>query len=130
VAVVGIVHMNKIEQRKALYRALGSVAFVAAARVVFAIGTDKDDTDRRIMVAVKSNLAAMAAALAFRIDATGKLNWGGRLQMSMRTLFYPPHRRKTARSAPTRGKRFSNIWRPRRNQSKRRSFMRLSREGG
>src|SRR5262249_14497634 len=65
VAVVGISHLAKADQRRALYRALGSVGFVAAARTVFAIGKDANDPERRILVCVKNNLASMPPALAF-----------------------------------------------------------------
>src|SRR2546426_2232815 len=67
VAIAAILHLTKDSQRKALYRALGSVAFVAAARTVFAVGRDSDNPDRRILVCVKNNLAAHPPALAFSI---------------------------------------------------------------
>jgi hypothetical protein len=75
IAVVGICHMNKDGQRRALYRALGSIAFVAAARTVFAVGVDKDDADRRIFVCVKNNLARKPPALAYRISDARGLEW-------------------------------------------------------
>jgi len=75
VAVIAIIHLTKDSQRKAIYRALGSVAFVAAARAVFAFGADKDDADRGVMACVKSNLGKKPPALAFRIDDRGLLTW-------------------------------------------------------
>jgi hypothetical protein len=70
--VLGIMHVGKGTERHARHRALGSVAFVNAARLVFAIGADPDDASRRLLVPVKANLCREAAALAFRLeDADG-----------------------------------------------------------
>ena len=77
VAVIGILHLTKNGQQKALLRALGSVAFVAAARTVFAVGQDPDDPGKRVLVGVKNNLAAEPDALAFRIIEDGSLVWEG-----------------------------------------------------
>jgi putative DNA primase/helicase len=74
VAIVAIIHLTKDQQRRALYRALGSIAFVAAARAVLAVGKDPEDEDRRILVTVKNNLAAPAPALAFTLRR-GTLDW-------------------------------------------------------
>jgi putative DNA primase/helicase len=73
-AIVGIMHLTKDQQRRALYRALGSIAFVAAARVVLAVGKDPEDDSRRLMVTVKNNLTAHAPALAFTVTR-GVLDW-------------------------------------------------------
>jgi hypothetical protein len=55
-----------------MYRAMGSLAFVAAARAAWAIVRDKGDPKRRLMLAVKNNLAADTAnGLAFRIEPHG-----------------------------------------------------------
>lgn len=74
VAVGAIMHIGKAEQRRAIHRTLGSVAFVAAARIVLAAGKDPADESRRLLVPVKSNLSAPAPALAYRLDG-GKLEW-------------------------------------------------------
>jgi hypothetical protein len=71
VAVVGILHLTKAAQRRLLNRAQGSIAFVAAARVVLAIGQDPNTTGRRLLVPIKNNLGPEAPALAFRIGDTG-----------------------------------------------------------
>jgi hypothetical protein len=78
IAVIGIVHLSKDGERKAIYRALGSIGFVALARSVFAFGTDKNDPDRRIMACVKSNLGPMPPSLAFTIveqNGIGVVEW-------------------------------------------------------
>lgn len=74
VAVVCVVHMNKSQQRQALYRAQGSLAFVAAARAVFGVCEDQGESGRRLLVPMKMNLAPKPPGLAFRIDS-GRLAW-------------------------------------------------------
>jgi hypothetical protein len=77
VAIVGILHLTKDSERQAIHRALGSVAFAAAARAVFAVGADPDDKERRFFTSVKSNLGPKPATLAFRLRDTeaGLLVW-------------------------------------------------------
>ena len=73
-AIVGILHMTKANQRKLLLRAQGTVAFVAQARTVLAVGEDPAQSGRRLLVPVKNNLGPAAPALAFRIGEAG-LAW-------------------------------------------------------
>ena len=79
VAVVGIMHLSKDSQRRALYRAQGSLAFVAAARAVFVVTADQDNPDRRLFLPLKLNVAAKPLGLAFSIPydsaGTSRLVW-------------------------------------------------------
>jgi hypothetical protein len=73
-------HLTKDQQRPALYRGQGSIAFVGAARLVLAVGADPDDKsrERRFLMPVKSNVCAPAATLAYRIvseGGLGRLTW-------------------------------------------------------
>jgi hypothetical protein len=74
VAVLCVVHLNKSQQRQALYRAQGSLAFVAAARAVFGVAEDQEEAGRRLLVPMKLNLGPKPPTLAFRIDG-GNLTW-------------------------------------------------------
>src|SRR5215470_12736167 len=67
IAVVGVMHLKKSEA-SALHRLSGSVAFVAAARVVWGFGESPDDPESRVMVPVKNNLAALGNALGYKIE--------------------------------------------------------------
>lgn len=67
VAVVLVTHLNKSGGTPALYRAMGSLAFAAAARSAFVVAKDKSDEDRRLMLPMKSNLSADTGGLAFRL---------------------------------------------------------------
>lgn len=73
-AVIAVTHTNKRADSSALHRVAGSLAYVAAARSVLAVGADPDAPGRRALVQIKSNLSAPAPALAFRVDA-GVLQW-------------------------------------------------------
>lgn len=53
---------------------MGSLAYVAAARSVLAVGRDPNKPTRRVLVQIKSNLAAMAPGLGFSIP-DGALLW-------------------------------------------------------
>ncbi len=74
VAILGVMHLAKSGQRPAIYRAIGSIAFAAAARIALAVARDPEREDRRLLVPVKSNLSAPPAALAYALT-DGRLTW-------------------------------------------------------
>jgi len=68
VAIVVITHLNKGNaQGSAMYRATGSLAFVAAARAVFIVTRDNEDPDKRLFLPVKNNLGPDRTGFAYRI---------------------------------------------------------------
>jgi len=67
VAVVCVQHLNKGTGGKAIYRSMGSLAFVAAARACWALMQDPDDKARRLLLPVKNNLAENCGGLAFSL---------------------------------------------------------------
>ena len=67
VAVLLVTHLRKGDASKALYRAMGSLAFTAAARVVLCLVRDEQDAERRLLLPVKSNLGQDRVGYAFRI---------------------------------------------------------------
>ena len=73
-AILGIMHLSKGTQRPAIYRAVGSIGFAAAARIVSAVAKDPERENRRIMAVVKSNLSVTPPALAYTL-ADGQLIW-------------------------------------------------------
>ena len=74
VAILGVMHLAKSGQRPAIYRAVGSIAFAAAARIVLAVAADPQRADRRLVAPIKSNLSAPPAVLAYTL-ADGRLTW-------------------------------------------------------
>jgi len=71
VAVVAVTHLNKSNNGPAIYRAMGSLAFAAAARAAWAVSKDKDDPRRRLLLPIKNNIAPDTGGLAYRIEALG-----------------------------------------------------------
>jgi Bifunctional DNA primase/polymerase, N-terminal/AAA domain/Primase C terminal 1 (PriCT-1) len=67
ISVVLITHLAK-SGGSALYRAIGSIAFIAAARAGWIFGRDKEDPERRLMLPLKNNLAADLGGLAYSLE--------------------------------------------------------------
>src|SRR5262249_20626561 len=68
VAVIGIAHFNKKDDvRSALLRVSDSLAWVAAARHVYAVLDDPEDKNSKLFVKAKNNLAADTKALRYGI---------------------------------------------------------------
>lgn len=66
-AIVIIAHMNKMEGINPMYRTSGSIDIVGAARGVLAVVNtkNKENENERVIVQVKSNLAATGSAILF-----------------------------------------------------------------
>lgn len=77
-AIVLIGHMTKNESSKDLYRGIGSIDLVAAARSVLQVCRDKDNPDIRYVKHVKSSLAPKGCDIGFELSATG-FNWLGQV---------------------------------------------------
>lgn len=78
VAVVGIMHLSKSNERSVAQRVSGSIAFLNAARVAWLVSKDPDDPTerRRLMTRVKGNIQGVAqTGLAFVLNNEGKVEW-------------------------------------------------------
>ena len=73
-AVVLIGHLNKKQNSKELYRSLGSIDLVAAARSVIQVEHLQGDTIS-VIHHVKSSLSPKGRDLFFTIDSSRKLEW-------------------------------------------------------
>lgn len=73
-AVVLIGHLNKKQSSKELYRSLGSIDLVAAARSVIQVEHMEDDAIS-VVHHVKSSLSPKGRDLFFSIDSSRKLEW-------------------------------------------------------
>lgn len=71
VAVLAVTHLNKAGGGPAIYRAMGSLAFTAAARAAWVVTKDHDDPQRRLLLPIKNNIAPDTGVLAYRITPTG-----------------------------------------------------------
>jgi hypothetical protein len=72
-AVLAVTHLNKAGGLPAVYRAMGSLAFVAAARAVWAVVRDDEDETRRrrMFLPIKNNLGADETGLAYALEPVG-----------------------------------------------------------
>jgi len=75
VAILVVTHLNKRIDTPAIYRAMGSQAFVAVARAVWGVVLDNQEPDRRLLLPLKNNLVPGNAGLAFTIAEPGKIEW-------------------------------------------------------
>jgi hypothetical protein len=67
-AIVVVRHLNKTMTANPLYRGVGSIGIIGAARSGLLLAADPDDPERRILALAKGNLARPAASLAFRLE--------------------------------------------------------------
>jgi hypothetical protein len=79
VTILAITHFNKGGSGNGLERVSGSVAFPAAARVVWGFSRDPEDPSKRLMLFGKSNVGPEMPGLAFQIaedqDGRPTLQW-------------------------------------------------------
>ena len=67
VCIVGISHLRKSSADLAMYRVMGSIGQIAAARTAWVIQPDKENKDRRRLLCLKNNLCREKSGLAFEI---------------------------------------------------------------
>ncbi len=87
-AVLCIRHLAKDQDRKALYRGLGSIDFAAAARSILIAGPDPRNPSRRAIVHLKSNLAALGPSIGYELRE-GQLFWTGRSDVTANSFSRP-----------------------------------------
>jgi hypothetical protein len=77
-AVVMVTHLSKAGGARAMYRAMGSLAFIAAARAAYLVVKDKDDERRRMLLPIKNNIGNDRDGLAYTIvdyHGQGRIEW-------------------------------------------------------
>ena len=74
-AIVLIGHLKKKEGTKGLYRSLGSIDVVAAARSVMQVERDAEKSDIRIVRQIKNSLAPSDGEIRFSITAEHGFKW-------------------------------------------------------
>ncbi len=67
VAVLAITHLTKRRAASVLYRAMGSMAYVAASRAAWAVVPDREAPGRMLLLPIKCNLVGGVTGLAYRI---------------------------------------------------------------
>ncbi len=73
---------NNSSKSAAIYRVMGSIGFVAAARMAFGIMKDDEDETKRVFIPIKNNIGKDAGGLIFSIKSvltngfeTSKVEW-------------------------------------------------------
>ncbi|HUM84900.1 MAG TPA: AAA family ATPase [Lachnospiraceae bacterium] len=74
-AIILVGHLNKKESSKDLYRSLGSIDIMAAARSVLQIERDEENPNVRIVRQVKNSLAPSGKDIYFSIDSFWGFRW-------------------------------------------------------
>ncbi len=74
-AIVLIGHLNKKEGSKDLYRSIGSIDIVAAARSVLQVERDTEDRDIRLVHQIKNSLAPSDGVIRFEIKPESGFKW-------------------------------------------------------
>ncbi len=82
VAVVGSRHLTKASDRKALHQIMGSVGYVAVARMVLTTAVDPLEPGARLFGGLKCSVGPLPSTLSFWIDETG-LHWDGVVERDM-----------------------------------------------
>ena len=80
VTVLGVRHLNKSDHRQAMQRGMGSIAFAAAARMVWLAAKHPDDENQMVLSQVKNNLSKHPRSLLYRIedrDGVPVIDWQG-----------------------------------------------------
>jgi hypothetical protein len=67
VAIVAVRHLNKSMTGNPLYRGLGTIGIIGAARCGLLLAPDPNDPERRILASIKDNLSLPPPSLAFRL---------------------------------------------------------------
>ena len=76
VATMFVLHLTKAQADRAIYRAQGGIAYIAATRVVHLVGVNPDNERERVFACIKNNLAPLPPALAFSLNE-GQFGWKG-----------------------------------------------------
>jgi RecA/RadA recombinase len=80
-AIILIGHMNKNSGGKPVYRGIGSIDFLAAARSALAVGRIVGKDNYRAVVQIKNNLAPFGHPKAFELSESG-FEWIGDYEIS------------------------------------------------
>lgn len=73
VAVMLVSHLNKRDTGRAIYRAIGALAFVAATRAVWAVIKDPHDS-RNLFMPIKLNYSDHWTGIGYRLQSTSQKN--------------------------------------------------------
>ncbi len=79
-AILLIAHLNKSQEKSAIYRVGGSIGIVAAVRSALLVGKDPSSENQKALAQLKTNLGPRAPTLRYRIESSGsvaRIEWSG-----------------------------------------------------
>lgn len=88
VAILLIRHLTKGAREKIIYRGMGTIDLIAAARSSLLVALDPDNPDIRIMFHQKHNLSKQGASLGYTITDQG-FKWIGEVNVSPLDILKP-----------------------------------------
>ena len=117
IAIVAVMHTNKMADQDAIHRVGGAVAFTGVARAVWMFMEDETDADKHLMLRVKNNIAKKTGGLVFHIrtkavDVDGTpvsqpiISWVGDTDASANILMS----NKNANGRPEKEKKTATEW--------------------
>lgn len=93
-AVLIIRHLSKGGQSRNLYRGLGSIDIVAAARSVLLAGNLPHDPEQRALIHMKSSLAPQGPAMGYRLGGPQGFEWTGPSSLTASDLLAPEQHKR------------------------------------
>ncbi len=99
-AVVAVMHLNKTETMKSLYRIGGSIAFSGVARVVYMVDAAPEDEGkpnaekRRLFMPTKANMVEALPTLAFKVGPGPTIEWLGETAHTAEQVLAPKDRER------------------------------------
>lgn len=94
VVIIGLMHMNKQDAGRVIYRVTGSINFVGTARSALFLDFKPDDKNARIMCHVKANYSAHGSSQEFKVvqnkDKVGFVTWVGPSELKAEDLLAKP----------------------------------------
>jgi hypothetical protein len=89
-AILLLRHNSKQGGGKAIFRGLGSIDLTGAARSEMLAGVLPDDTEKRALVHIKSNVGRIGNTLGYSIDGEGRFAWTGESSITAADLLAAP----------------------------------------
>ena len=93
-AILIVRHLNKTSGGNTLYRGVGSIGIIGAARAGLVVAEDPEDPERRILAHNKQNLCKPAASLVFTVETApngaARVVWRGQSELSASQILRAP----------------------------------------
>lgn len=105
VAILLIRHLTKGARERLIYRGMGTIDLIAAARSSLLVATDPDNPEIRIMFHQKHNLSRQGASLGYTITDQG-FQWAGEVNVSAIDILKP----ETSEARGGRSKNEAQEW--------------------